>query len=207
MYILLTFRGSKESLVSQWVYNKHMLRWLGRRIWLWRDSKYAFYPPKHLISPYVLKVYAYLRRLGYAVTRNEAPSVDYLLPPPFDLTKRTPKPPLLMRLRSPFIFLYSKFLQVFTLNFNWWKPLRLSKWIHHNHGLFLPTFKPSGILTAIALFHQRGCIDIFDSFVLDTASLYTTHASHLIHLTKFSTTSSNRRHHSRKRCLPCLISR
>ena len=78
------------------------------------------------------------------MTRNEAPSEDYPLPPPFDLTKRTPKPPL-MRLLSLFIFLYSKFLQVFTPSFNWWKPLCLSKWIHHNHGLFLPTFEPSGI--------------------------------------------------------------
>ena len=79
--------------------------------------------------------------------------------------------------------------------------IRLSKWTHHNHGSFLPTFEPNGILTAIASFHQRGCINTFDSFVLDIAPLYTAR------FTKFSTTSSNRRRPSRKRHLPCLISR
>ena len=53
-----------------------------------------------------------------------------------------PKPPLLLRcLLLPFVFLHSKLLRVFIPNFNWWKPLRLSTWIHHDYGLFLTTFE------------------------------------------------------------------
>jgi len=88
-----------------------------------QNSKYVSYLQMSF-SSFFFKVYAYLRRLGYAVTRNKAPNEDYPLPPPFDLEKRTPKPPLLMRLLSPFIFLYSKFLQVFTPNFNWWNSFK-----------------------------------------------------------------------------------
>lgn len=81
------------------------------------------------------QVYAYLRRLGYVVTRSEATNDSYPLPPPFNLTKIMPKPPLLLRcLLLPFVFLHSKLLRVFIPNFNWWKPLRLSTWIHHDYA-------------------------------------------------------------------------
>lgn len=91
------------------------------------------------------KVYSYLRRLGYAVTRTEAPSDFYPKPPPFDLTKPTALPSLFRRLFSPFLFVFSGVLRIFTPSFNWWKPLRLSRWAHHNYGLLssYPGLNPS----------------------------------------------------------------
>ncbi|KAF5359314.1 hypothetical protein D9756_003386 [Leucocoprinus leucothites] len=92
------------------------------------------------------QVYAYLRRLGYAVTRNVAPNDSYPIPPPFDLTKRKPKQSLLARLLSPFTFTFSRVLRIFSSSFNWWKPLRLSGWVHHDYASVyrLLRFLPSG---------------------------------------------------------------
>lgn len=57
------------------------------------------------------------------------------MPPSFNLAKPTAKSSLLGRILSPVLSIFSRALQIFLPNFNWWKPLRLSRWLHHNHGL------------------------------------------------------------------------
>ncbi|KXN89117.1 putative tRNA-splicing endonuclease subunit sen54 [Leucoagaricus sp. SymC.cos] len=92
------------------------------------------------------QVYAYLRRLGYAVTRCESPNDSYPMAPPFDFSKRKPNLSLFRHIFSSFSSLFSKALSIFTLSFSWWRPFRISRWVHHDYALiyrFL-RFLPSG---------------------------------------------------------------
>ncbi|KAJ3573636.1 hypothetical protein NP233_g2305 [Leucocoprinus birnbaumii] len=98
------------------------------------------------------QVYAYLRRLGYAVTRNDAPNESYPMPPPFDLTK--PQPSLLRRILLPFSSIFSGIMRIFTSGLSWWKPVRPSRWLYHDYASVyrLLRFLPSG--HSVPLHHQ-----------------------------------------------------
>ncbi|KAF7361703.1 tRNA-int-end-N2 domain-containing protein [Mycena venus] len=75
------------------------------------------------------QVYAYLKRLGYVVTRATAPNTLYPMPPPFDLSPLNPKPvSIFSRIRSIFPPWISRIFCIFTGGFNWWKPFQLSRW-------------------------------------------------------------------------------
>ncbi|KAJ6499095.1 tRNA-splicing endonuclease subunit sen54 N-term-domain-containing protein [Mycena sanguinolenta] len=76
------------------------------------------------------QVYAYLKRLGYVVTRTAAPNSLYPTPPPFDLSPLNQKSAsIFSRIRSTFSSCISKVLRIFTGGFDWWKPFRHSRWL------------------------------------------------------------------------------
>ncbi|PPQ75623.1 hypothetical protein CVT26_001579 [Gymnopilus dilepis] len=78
-------------------------------------------------SPFV---YAYLKRLGYVVTRTSPPDPYYPLPPRPVLTKYAPS--IMDRLKSLFPSWLSTVSRAILGAFNWWRPLRISKWLHHD---------------------------------------------------------------------------
>ncbi|KAI0712338.1 tRNA-splicing endonuclease subunit sen54 N-term-domain-containing protein [Earliella scabrosa] len=93
------------------------------------------------------QVYAYLRRLGYVVTRTMPPTPDYPMPPPFPSTT-SQSSSILGRIRSSVARLVSCLVHLCTGGRDWWKPVRMSPWLHHdmnNSSLFKSLrFLPSG---------------------------------------------------------------
>ncbi|KAK0437500.1 tRNA-splicing endonuclease subunit sen54 N-term-domain-containing protein [Armillaria borealis] len=74
------------------------------------------------------QIYSYLRRLGYVVTRTVPPTPEYPAAAPF-VPLGQPRSSIFERIRSTFS---SWILRLFTSAFNWWKPLRLSRWLYHD---------------------------------------------------------------------------
>ncbi|EIW59312.1 tRNA splicing endonuclease subunit SEN54 [Trametes versicolor FP-101664 SS1] len=93
------------------------------------------------------QVYAYLRRLGYVVTRAKPPTSDYPVPPPHSPTARTPAS-IFGRLYNAVASLLARMTRVFAGSLDWWQPLRPNGWLHHhinNTSLFKSLrFLPSG---------------------------------------------------------------
>ncbi|KAJ7902044.1 tRNA-splicing endonuclease subunit sen54 N-term-domain-containing protein [Mycena olivaceomarginata] len=94
------------------------------------------------------QVYAYLKRLGYVVTRAAAPNSLYPMPPPFDLSPLNQKTlSIFGRIRSVFSSWISRVLRIFTGGFDWWRPFQHSRWFlrDKNYGAvfralrFIPT--------------------------------------------------------------------
>ncbi|KAG2109209.1 tRNA-splicing endonuclease subunit sen54 N-term-domain-containing protein [Suillus cothurnatus] len=77
------------------------------------------------------QVFAYLRRLGYVVTRTESPSPSYPVPPPRLGSDGAPLT-FYQRLSSIFSLFTTTVLRFWRGSFNWWRPLRISRWIHHD---------------------------------------------------------------------------
>ncbi|KAG2147403.1 tRNA-splicing endonuclease subunit sen54 N-term-domain-containing protein [Suillus bovinus] len=76
------------------------------------------------------QVFAYLRRLGYVVTRTDPPSPGYPVPPP---RPRSEAPPSICRtLLSIFSLFTTSILRFWRGPSSWWRPLRISRWIHHD---------------------------------------------------------------------------
>ena len=85
------------------------------------------------------QVFAYLKRLGFSVTRAEAPTSYYPSAQPY-VTHR-PTTSFLQRLSSWF---HSYVYRFHRLLMNWWRPLRLSGWLRHDKNYrmvshFIPT--------------------------------------------------------------------
>ncbi|KAG1824181.1 tRNA-splicing endonuclease subunit sen54 N-term-domain-containing protein [Suillus variegatus] len=76
------------------------------------------------------QVFAYLRRLGYVVARTDPPSPSYPVPPP-RLGNEAP-PSFCRRLLSIFSLFTTSVLRFWRGSFSWWKPLRISRLIHHD---------------------------------------------------------------------------
>ena len=83
------------------------------------------------------QVFAYLKRLGFSVTRAEAPTSYYPSAQPY-VTHR-PTTSFLQRLSSWF---HSYVYRFHRLLMNWWRPLRLSGWLRHdkNYGMYHISF-------------------------------------------------------------------
>ncbi|KAJ7079125.1 tRNA-splicing endonuclease subunit sen54 N-term-domain-containing protein [Mycena belliarum] len=76
------------------------------------------------------QVYAYLKRLGYVVTRATPPNSLYPMPPPFDLSPLNQKAPnILRRIFSIFPLWIARFSRMLSGGFDWWKPFRVSRWL------------------------------------------------------------------------------
>ncbi|KAJ7772587.1 tRNA-splicing endonuclease subunit sen54 N-term-domain-containing protein [Mycena maculata] len=76
------------------------------------------------------QVYAYLKRLGYVVTRATAPNSLYPMPPPFDLSPLNQKSrSILNRIVSIFPLWFTKASRFLSGGFNWWKPFRMNRWL------------------------------------------------------------------------------
>lgn len=77
------------------------------------------------------QVFAYLRRLGYVVTRTDPPSPSYPVPPPRLGSNGAPLS-FCQRLSSIFSLFTTSVLRFWGGSFNWWRPLRISRWMHHD---------------------------------------------------------------------------
>ena len=75
-------------------------------------------------------MYAYLRRLGYVVTRTEPPSSAYPVAAPFNVSA-VPRSSVWARC---FTALLSPFRSLLTMleRRDWWSPIYLSRWLHHD---------------------------------------------------------------------------
>ncbi|KAF5377948.1 hypothetical protein D9615_006756 [Tricholomella constricta] len=80
-----------------------------------------------------LQVYTYLKRLGYSVTRTNPPTSYYPTPPPWPALSATTSPPsIFKRIISIFPLWISKISRLLAKPFDWWQPLRISRWLHHD---------------------------------------------------------------------------
>lgn len=77
-------------------------------------------------------MYAYLRRLGYVVTRTTRPSDAYPAAAPFSLKQLPPGSSIWQRLWQLITRPTSVLLRLFIGAFSWWQPLRFSHLLHHN---------------------------------------------------------------------------
>lgn len=73
------------------------------------------------------QVYAYLKRLGYVVTRVKQPTPSYPIPPPYP-SPATPvhRKSLIQLALYPIKFMLSRIAELFTPAFSWWKPIIIS---------------------------------------------------------------------------------
>jgi tRNA-splicing endonuclease subunit Sen54 len=76
------------------------------------------------------QVFAYLKRLGFSVTRTEPPTPYYPSARPYATHNRMPS--VLQRLCSWFPSWMHRFRRLLTASFNWWSPLRLSGRLYHD---------------------------------------------------------------------------
>ncbi|KAH7923348.1 hypothetical protein BV22DRAFT_1015612 [Leucogyrophana mollusca] len=92
------------------------------------------------------QVFAYLRRLGYVVTRAEPPTESYPIPPPF-VARKAPRT-VFQQLTCLLWCSVSKVSQLWGAAFDWWRPLRLHRWFHRGitHTAIFKSlrFVPSG---------------------------------------------------------------
>lgn len=73
------------------------------------------------------QVYAYLKRLGYVVTRVKRPNPSYPMPPPYPssvciVQRRS----LVQMVLHPLRFVLCHIAILFFPSINWWKPIRIS---------------------------------------------------------------------------------
>jgi len=96
------------------------------------------------------QVYAYLKRLGYSVTRSKPPNAFYpvagLYPPSMSALSSSY---ILQRIFSTFSsWISGIFSPLFSRAFDWWRPLRINRWLRSekNHSFMFRSlrFIPSG---------------------------------------------------------------
>ncbi|KAF7321753.1 tRNA-int-end-N2 domain-containing protein [Mycena kentingensis (nom. inval.)] len=108
------------------------------------------------------QVYAYLKRLGYVVTRTTQPNPDYPIPPPFDLSPLSLRPlSIYERCQS---LVPSWLSRLWTGHINWWRPLRLSTWTlwGRNYGTIFVglRFLQSGHKVPLLVSKQDGAVGL-----------------------------------------------
>ncbi|KAI0357608.1 hypothetical protein OH77DRAFT_1494921 [Trametes cingulata] len=93
------------------------------------------------------QVYAYLKRLGYVVTRAKPPSPDYPVPPPLATSARQ-HTSILGRLYSAAVSWITRIARLFVGGIDWWRPVWCRGWPRRNmdnSSLFRSLrFLPSG---------------------------------------------------------------
>ena len=75
------------------------------------------------------QVFAYLKRLGYVVTRTNPPSSAYPIPPPFSNVTR--RKPIFHRLYAVVSRWISKIFSPLLRSFDWWRPLHHRSCFQH----------------------------------------------------------------------------
>ena len=76
-----------------------------------------------------IQVYAYLKRLGYVVTRTKPPSPDYPTPPPFPRSIKATS--VLDKLYSGVVSFFVRLARIFVSDRNWWQPICYSGRLFH----------------------------------------------------------------------------
>ena len=77
------------------------------------------------------QVYAYLKRLGYVVTRTKPPSASYPCAAPFEIPLNS-SPSIWRRVLNLASTFLSAFLNIFNRRFDWWKPIQRRNWLYHD---------------------------------------------------------------------------
>ncbi|OCH90889.1 hypothetical protein OBBRIDRAFT_834612 [Obba rivulosa] len=77
------------------------------------------------------QVYAYLKRLGYAVTRAKPPTSEYPVPTPYP-SAASPSTTIFARLRNLFRSFVFGLRNLLLGSFDWRRPIKFSRWLHHN---------------------------------------------------------------------------
>ncbi|KIK08092.1 hypothetical protein K443DRAFT_672975 [Laccaria amethystina LaAM-08-1] len=75
------------------------------------------------------QVFSYLKRLGYVVTRTKPPTSYYPTPPNTVIVNTAPS--ILQRISSLFPT-WASWLTRLCGGFDWWRPMRVSRWLHHD---------------------------------------------------------------------------
>lgn len=75
-------------------------------------------------------MYAYLKRLGYVVTRANPPDSNYPTPPP--RVEASASLSIMQRISRTFSRCISTTIRTLLGGFNWWRPVCISRWLHHD---------------------------------------------------------------------------
>ncbi|KAI0647909.1 tRNA-splicing endonuclease subunit sen54 N-term-domain-containing protein [Trametes meyenii] len=75
------------------------------------------------------QVYAYLKRLGYVVTRAKPPSLGYPVPPPL-ITAPNKTTSFIDNLCNAVASTLARLTRIFGTKFDWWQPIRCGGWLH-----------------------------------------------------------------------------
>jgi len=89
------------------------------------------------------QVFAYLKRLGYAVTRTKPPNAGYPVPPPFEQPLRLHKSSFLDKVLFLVRWPLRALTHLLAPQFDWWRPIRLSC-LHGNLLFQSLRFLPGG---------------------------------------------------------------
>ena len=76
------------------------------------------------------QVYAYLKRLGFSITRTTPPSPSYPLAQPAPRPNSTLS--LMQKLFSWMSVAASRLRRLFSCEFNWWRPFQFGSWLYHD---------------------------------------------------------------------------
>lgn len=71
-------------------------------------------------------MYAYLKRLGYVVTRVRQPTPSYPVPPPYPMQVSAIQQKSIQIALYPIRFVLSRIATLFIPTFDWWKPITIS---------------------------------------------------------------------------------
>ncbi|PCH39798.1 hypothetical protein WOLCODRAFT_66993 [Wolfiporia cocos MD-104 SS10] len=91
------------------------------------------------------QVFAYLKRLGYSVTRAKPPTPEYPSPPALSTGRERPTS-VFARIRT-LLLAFWRLLHLIPRKLDWWRPLRRCGWLNHmdNRSIFSSLrFLPSG---------------------------------------------------------------
>lgn len=100
-----------------------------------------------------VQTFAYLRRLGYIVTRAKPPSPAYPVPAPYPSLHQSPTASIFRRVLAALCSPVRRFLSwLVGPSTTWWRPLIHRRWLHHNmdyrtcHFILYP-YAPTSRLT------------------------------------------------------------
>lgn len=101
------------------------------------------------------QVYTYLKRLGYSVTRAVPPNSFYPSAAPYPAKPKTMM--IFQRILSIFPFCVSRLYHYLMRGFDWWRPVRISRWLHHdkNYGYLFRSMRFISAGYSIPLHHPN----------------------------------------------------
>lgn len=90
------------------------------------------------------QVYAYLKRLGFSITRTTPPSPSY--PSAKVFSKHNSTLSLMQKMISSISATASWLRKLFSPGFNWWRPFRFGGWLYHDKN-YRTTFSHFSLIT------------------------------------------------------------
>jgi tRNA-splicing endonuclease subunit Sen54 len=88
---------------------------------------------RDMTTPKTEQTFAYLRRLGYIVTRAKPPSPAYPVPAAHPAPQRLPAASVFRRVLAALFSPVRRFVNwLVRPSTTWWRPLVHRRWLHHN---------------------------------------------------------------------------